>query len=66
MAAGRMKPLDAFVKVLDGAAVSSRRLAPGEIIAHAPREIREALKELTSDDVARLRLRVVEGGVWRS
>lgn len=50
-----MTPLDAFLKVLPMTFLSSGPRRPGAIIEHCPKDVREALSRLTSDDLLRLR-----------
>jgi hypothetical protein len=50
-----MDTLEALDRAIMAGCVNSMRRGPGEIVARRPREEREALERLTSDDVARLR-----------
>lgn len=50
-----MKPIDALWKAIIGGFVSSKRHEPGVIIESLPKEIREDLKELKSDDIKNVR-----------
>ena len=55
----KLSPLDALALVVEGAVFphdSNRRWPkPGTIIERAPEHVREALRQLTSDDAAKLR-----------
>jgi len=50
-----MRPVDALWQAIISANVSSRAFRPGVVVEHLPREIREALQRLTSDDSLNLR-----------
>ena len=51
-----MSPIDALSEAVLGAIVSSRAMRPGVVVEHLPRETREALQKLTSDDLASMRV----------
>jgi len=52
-----MTPLDALDRAIQrGIFDSVHRREPGGIIAHMPEEVREALRELRSDDIANVRI----------
>lgn len=51
-----MTPLDAMVKAIQHTIVFSGPQTPGAYVQRLPREWRDALKELTSSDLQRLRV----------
>jgi hypothetical protein len=59
-----MKPTEAFLKLLERAFVLSHvfKKIPGDVVNRSPKEDRDALKNLTSDEVASLRVEKYELG----
>ena len=52
-----MSPKEALDRAIMAAVVSSRAFVPGIIVEKLPRKVREALKELTSEDTRDWRIK---------
>jgi hypothetical protein len=50
-----VKPTDALYQAIIAGFVSSRRLEPGVVVSSLPKEQRDALAQLTSDDSLAMR-----------
>ena len=50
-----MKPTEALEKAIDWAFLSSHPRKPGVVIQKLPKDVREALEKLTSDDALNMR-----------
>jgi hypothetical protein len=51
-----VNPIEALDYAIMSAFVSSRRMKPGELVSHLPKDVREQLQQLTSKDALNMRV----------